>query len=1049
MLHPRLLTSLKPSCVTQQFQAFQGVQGTKSKITESIILEIRLSNGQEINVTVAVSVDAPATIIFGIEFLRQIAGTVNFSTNILMTPNGPIQLLEGKSVIPTVDTLSQLTDIDDSHWSEMFDKSNLNSTQWKEVIEMIELHEGLWKNKRRGVITEISHKISLSTDVPQITPPRRFTEDQQKAISTEIEEMLNDNVIRPSKSPYAAEIVLVKKKDSNWRICIDYRLLNKVTIRDNYPIPRMTELIRAVKDSCFFVALDLRAGYWQVPMSKESVAYTAFRCCKGLFEFLVMPFGLKNAPATFQRMMEFLFGDQRFSGVLVYLDDVLIHGKTFEETLLRTANVLKRLETANLTINLNKCIFFPSKIKYLGFFLGDGKIYPDPCKVEALNRIRPAKTVSEVRMILGLFGQYFSFIQNYAEIARPLTNLLKGKNLKSTQSVNWSQVHTHAVKQLCEALSTSILNVPLCDENLMLETDASNYAIAGVLNVYRDKKWVPVEMVSRKLRGAELNWPTRDKEAFAIIHSIKALDYYLRGRPFEVHTDHQSLQWLFTAKTGRISRWASLLSEYDVTVFWKKGSQLVHVDCLSRMVHQEDDLEDRMVNAVMIDDPRDVPKIEDVLATQKATRTPSGKGYFSREGIIYYYNGMWVPPPLRQQIIWACHSFTPLSHVGAKKTKRIIMQVYNWKGLHEDIANFLKSCIICRRTRPGLDRLQGFFRAHPMEGPFEILYLDLWSATFFGEKITLLTMLDGHTRWVEAVVIPNKESSTITNALVTTWITRFGVPSRIICDNEKTFRSQDLSLICGALGITKLHTTVFHPEGNMVETFHRSLKKNIVNYLERNNATEVNEVVQLALMSYRSTIHSSLGYSPGFMTYGVDPRPPTLIDWRFHVPQPHQERLQRLNEIRLKVQCDAYKAAVLRNVATNKNRIQESFVEHELILCEATPSEVTRASITTDRGSKLIPSRGLPCRVIRVMSGGKAAIARNILTGEMKEVHLQNITKINPPTCPVQRKEWEHMITQEAEASILPAFKEKRIQEFWEELEAPQAKRARQDLGGD
>lgn len=1041
LLHPRILPSLRPKDTIKKFNAFRGVQGKQSPITETIILPITLPNGQCLDITLAVSEDAPATIILGIEFLRQVDGVINFPINILTTPEGPVQLLQGKVISPAVFSVETSRSLEKNCWDVMRNQSNLTTSEWVQVQQLLEEFNSLWSQQRRGLTMDISHKISLSTDIPQVTPPRRFTEEQQRAISNEIDEMLNDNIIRPSNSPYAAEIVLVKKKGGNWRVCIDYRLLNKVTIGDNYPLPRMTELIRSVKDSRYFVSLDLRAGYWQVPMEANSIPYTAFRCCKGLFEFLVMPFGLKNAPATFQRMMEFLFGDQRFSGVLVYLDDVLIHGTSFNSTLERLKMVFSRLQASNLTINVEKCIFFPAQIKYLGFYLGDGKIYPDPSKIDTLKKLRPARTVSEVRMILGMFGQYHSFIQNYAELALPLTNLLKGKSIKSNHQILWLPQHSKALNNLCEALGNSILRVPLDDEKLMLETDASNYAIAGVLNVYREGKWMPVEMVSRKLRGAETNWPTRDKEAFAIVHSIKSLDCYLRGRPFEVHTDHQSLQWLFDAKTGRISRWASMLSEYDVTIFWKKGSELIHVDCLSRMTYQSDEFDDRMVNATILDDPKDIPSIDDVLQAQKEAALPTGKGYFTREGITYYYNGMWVPPILRKPIIWACHSFTPLLHSGTKKTKRVIMQVYNWKGIHDDVSSFIKSCLSCNQTRPGLERLQGLFRTHPMEGPFENLYIDLWSATFFGEKVTVLTMLDSHTRWVEANVVPNKEAATITTALLKTWITRFGVPKVIVSDNEQTFKSKDVDLLCGALGIKRLHTTVYHPEGNMVESFHRSLKKNILHYLQRGNSSNADELIQLALFSYRCTNHSSLGYSPAFMTLGVDPRPPIEIDWRFPVPKEFADRVSCLNEIRQRVQCEAYAAAVQRNVKINKGRIPESFKLHELVLCEMTPNELHKRTITTSMGNKLIPSRGLPCRVLRVMSGSKKAIVRNLLTGELKDVHLQNVVKINPPTCLLQEKEWSNIICKEAEVISDATTRKKRIQEFWSELDVPQAKR--------
>ncbi|KAH0489038.1 MAG: hypothetical protein KVP17_001614 [Porospora cf. gigantea B] len=290
------------------------------------------------------------------------------------------------------------------------------------------LHEygGLWRGERRGCAKILSHRIRTTTDRPVVTRPRTFTSEQQRVLAKELQSMLSAGVIEPSDSPHASEIVLVKKKTGDWRVCVDYRNVNDVTVPDRYPLPRIADLIREVRQSRFFVALDLRAGYWQVRMDAASIPYTAFRCTGGLYQFTVMPFGLRNAPATFQRLVDCVVGDLRYEGVLAYLDDILVHGQTEEDTLSRLTEVLRRLKAAGLTLNLAKCDFFPRRLHYLGQVIEDGRLLPDPGRVRQLQAWKVPRTVTELRSLLGLFAYYQDFIPEYAALMAPLHQLLRG-----------------------------------------------------------------------------------------------------------------------------------------------------------------------------------------------------------------------------------------------------------------------------------------------------------------------------------------------------------------------------------------------------------------------------------------------------------------------------------------------------------------------------------------------------------------------------------------------------------------------------------------------
>jgi hypothetical protein len=461
-----------------------------------------------------------------------------------------------------------------------------------------------------------------------------------------------------------------------------------------------------------------------------------------------------------------------------------------------------------------------------------------------------------------------------------------------------------------------------------------------------------------------------------------------------VHTDHESLRWMLEARDSKIARWASRMSEFDMQIFYKKGQEMVHVDFLSRYIDadQDEDIQPRMVYNITNAPSVELPTVRDVLVAQEKSIVPIGKGYFCRDERWYFRTGLWVPPQLRIRIMAACHSLSPSCHVGAKKTKRLIQKVFNWPNLHEDIAQYIKGCLQCQQTRPGLDRLQGFFRTHPIPGPFQTIYMDYWSCNYPGQgQQTVLTMIDQFTKWAECIPIPNRLDTTVTSAFLKSWICRFGVPRAIITDNDKTFIGSLFQGIATRLGIRALRTTVYHPQGNApIEVFHKVLQRGLA-HLQLSGDTTIpfDEALQLILMGYRLTAHSTTGETPGFLTYGIDLRPAIDTDWRFTRTETERERIKFLNDMRVDIQFHAIKSIETRNRASNERRLDTKFVLNDLVLTRHTPLE--QAQLIHHLGSrKLAPRWSTPCRVIRVLMDGKKAIVRNIITGKDKEIHVQD-----------------------------------------------------------
>ena len=554
-------------------------------------LPVFLKNGHKTEVTATVSDDFGTAIILGSPFLHNVGAVLDYDSYLLKTKFGAIPLelspnLQQSNAKVNVHAVSEVSHEDRKVLDDLLENAYLDNQQKEQVRDLfLEFHD-LWAGNPRGATDVYKHKIKVTTDRPVRQKPRRFTPDQQKIIDEEVQKMLEQGVIRPSHSPHAQEVVLVRKKTGGWRFCVDYRRLNDVTVPDEHPLPRIQDLIRSVRDSKFFVTLDLRSGYWQILMDNDSIPFTAFRTRSALYEFLVMAFGLCNAPASFSRLMDKILGDLYWLGVGVYLDDVLVHSSSFETAMKLLREVLTRLRKAKLTLAINKIALFPRSLLYLGYILEDGMIRPNVKRVEVLKRIKTPKSVKDVRSLLGCIGYFRQFIPNYSRIAEPLNRLLR-KNVK----FEWSPSCESAKNELIDLLVEVTLSNPLDGDLLKLETDASDTAIGAALYCRKTQEdpWKPVEFLSKNLSPTERNWPVHEREAFAIVHGLDKFAAYLRGRKFDVFTDNASLQWMNTSRPGKIARWAAFIQEFGhFRIIHRAGNTNLCADFLSRQIDNEE-----------------------------------------------------------------------------------------------------------------------------------------------------------------------------------------------------------------------------------------------------------------------------------------------------------------------------------------------------------------------------------------------------------------------------------------------------------------------------
>ncbi|KAL0829563.1 hypothetical protein ABMA28_003074 [Loxostege sticticalis] len=423
--------------------------------------------------------------------------------------------------------------------------------------------------------------ITLNDDEPVVYRPYRLSIKEKEIVRDMVTELLEYGIIQPSTSPYASPIVLVRKKTGDYRMCIDYRALNKKTVKENYPMPLIDDQLDVLAGHKFYTTLDLASGYYQIPIRNEDKYKTAFVTPDGHFEFNRMPFGLANAPATFQRIMNQVLGSTRHREALAYLDDVIIPAKDFSEGLARLENVLKLFSEAGLTLKLSKCVFFGHHVDYLGFEISQEGIRPGSRKIEAVEGFPVPQNQHNVRQFLGLASFFRRFVPGFSIIAKPLTYLLK----KDTPWV-WGEEQNAAFRTLQKKLTekpTLALYDPQAETEL--HTDACKIGLGGIL-LQRNEQGVlrPVAYFSRQTTPEEQNYSSYDLETLAVVSALRKFRVYLVGLKFKIVTDCNSLRATFQKRDmlPRVARWWELMQEYQFDIEYRAGVSMAHVDALSR-----------------------------------------------------------------------------------------------------------------------------------------------------------------------------------------------------------------------------------------------------------------------------------------------------------------------------------------------------------------------------------------------------------------------------------------------------------------------------------
>ena len=435
------------------------------------------------------------------------------------------------------------------------------------------------KDSELGYTSTVKMKIDTQNHSPIKLRPYRTPLKNREVIEKAIDEMLDANIVRRSRSPWSFPVVIVDKKDGSKRFCVDFRKLNQITKRNSYPLPLIDDILALLGNAKFFSSLDLKSGYWQVLMDEKDKEKTAFACHKGLYEFNKMPFGLSNAPAIFQELMSHVLADCT-DFATAYLDDILVFSLTFEEHLEHLNVIFEKLRQHNLKLKLKKCSFLKTETNYLGFIINKDGIKPDHKKVEAIRSLPVPTCVREVRSFVGMCSYYRRFIPNFSQIAEPIIDLTR-----KYSHFKWSDIHQRSFEFIKDSLTTvPLLVYPNCNKPYTLYTDASLSCVGACLTQKCDGDEKPIYYLSHKLSMSQCKWSTVEKEAYAIHFALSKLDYYLHNAQFVIKTDHKPLKYLLESPmtNKKIQLWALSMSGYNCTIEYIEGSTNTCADLLSR-----------------------------------------------------------------------------------------------------------------------------------------------------------------------------------------------------------------------------------------------------------------------------------------------------------------------------------------------------------------------------------------------------------------------------------------------------------------------------------
>ena len=789
----------------------------------------------------------------------------------------------------------------------------LTEEQQNQIRSTLEKHGRLF-SKKKGLTHLVEHYINTDGAKPVNCTPSRGSFVQRAQIRKLVQQMCDEDIVEPANSPWCSRVVLAPKPNGGVRFCVDYRAVNKVTIKDTYPLPVMDDLIGHLDKATYFSLVDLESGFWQIAVAREDRPKTAFITPDGVWQFKRLPFGLQSSPPNFQRLMYQVLGDLRWLECLCYLDDILIFGTTFEQHLERLDKVLKAIGDAGLTLNPKKCVFGTRCVKFLGHLIDSEGVHPNPEKVDAIKEFPRPDDVTKLRGFLGMTSFFRKFIKDFAKIARPLHDLLKkGADVKK----DWTDEHDEAM----ESLKQSLITAPVLTHDdgvspIELQTDASLSGLGGVLLLHRDGSTKPITFISRRLTPAETKYHANELEFLALLWALNKLRHHVNGRTCLVKTDSSVVKWVCErrdmTKNHRLTRWVADLMGFDVVIQHLKGIANVVADTLSRNPVGGEPNPDENYLALLNGgndeflfalgegydeyfsslaagyEPRDVailqygdPEIRKfILAFQNLAEIPETvtNRYDIRQGVLYLKNEkggkthlLVVPSILRKELLEECHDAPTSGHHGVEKTLARLKKSYYWNNMEASVRAYVGSCTFCQPYKSRVGLKAG--KLHPIPPPrsvneqYGIDHLGPFKKTKRGNR-HIIVAIDYLSRWVEAKAVPDTSSKHVTKFIEKRILYRHGWLLRLISDQGTAFSSKEFAEFCEKFRLKHVMCSAEHPESNgLVERVNRAIASTLAAFVNLTH-TDWDLKLHQAVFAINSAKQSTTQKSPFELVYG-------------------------------------------------------------------------------------------------------------------------------------------------------------------------------------
>lgn len=775
----------------------------------------------------------------------------------------------------TLDMINLGPDVSHSHREQLLELLNKHRNCF--ALDITEL----------GMTNVSAMRIKLNDDSPVSYKPYRLSHKEREIVRGLVNELLDNKIIQDSNSSYASPIVLVKKKNNDYRLCIDYRSLNKKTIKDSYPMPVIDDQLDRLNGKKYFTSLDLKSGYYQIPMAEDSKHLTAFVTPDGHYEYTRMPFGLVNAPAVFQHMINKVLGKDRYELAMPYMDDILSPAPSIEDGLDKLKRILEALSQAGLTLNLTKCFFFENTLDYLGFEVSEEGIRPGRRKIDAVALFPTPTTVRQVRQFVGLASFFRRFMPNFARIAKPLTALTK-----SDVQWRWDEDQKNAFEAIKATLTQRPL-LALYDPNYITEVhcDASKLGLGGILlqRVEEKSPPKPVAYFSKQTTKDEEFLHAYELETLAVVCSLRRFRTYLIGINFKVYTDCNALRTTLTKRdlVPRIARWWLLLQEYDFSIEYRPGDQMKHADALSRNALKKDEpnhlVEVRefeimtvettdWLQTVQMTDP-ELKRIKDILSCNEKNIKDIITNFVVKDDKIYRRVGdqlKWVVPKgARWRICQLNHD--EAGHFSFDKTLDKIKHDYWFPKMNKFIRKYVSSCLNCAYNKSSSRKATGYLHPIPKgDTPFHTLHMDHLGPFVRSKKGNsyILGVIDGFSKFIFVKPVRNLKTKTTINVLQDIFNV-IGIPKVIISDRGTSFTSASFKGFIVTIGAKHVLNAVATPRANgQIERYNRTILESLATTGYGMDERMWDENVGRVQWSLNNTQNKTTGKSPAEIVFG-------------------------------------------------------------------------------------------------------------------------------------------------------------------------------------